>query len=261
GIFTPEILSVCHKILHYSLRNQLIPAFNEKKNYLLSYDENVICAIKKFQSIVLSHLEFYVVPNIKMLKDSGLPDSRIVWLLRAHPMIFITSLDRFAEIVGEIKEMGLNPSQKNFVSAICVMRKLRKFTWKKKFDVYEKWGWSEEETLVAFGKYPLVMMCSEKKIMEMMDFYINKMRWDSSSVANHPVLISLSLEKRVIPCCSVLRVLLSKGLIRLTSLATSLKIFEELFLHKFVMPYGEEAPNLLRLYQEKLNVAKCEARR
>eukprot|EP00257_Ricinus_communis_P020198 XP_015579375.1 transcription termination factor MTERF9, chloroplastic [Ricinus communis] len=262
GLSSPDIakiLSACPEILHTSTENQLIPAFNFIQN-LLSSDEKVICAIKRLPKILLSQSLGYAISNINLLKEVGLPQSSIVWLLRYHPATLMTKLDRFAETIEAVKRLGLNPSLINFVIAIHAMRGMSKSTWEKKFDIYKKWGWSQEETLVVFGKFPWVMMYSEKKIMKMMDYYINKMGWDSSSIAKHPLLISLSLEKRVIPRCSVIQVLLSKGLVRLTSLATSLRISEELFLHKFVRPYKEEAPHLLKLYQEELNIAKCDVR-
>eukprot|EP00257_Ricinus_communis_P020206 XP_015579384.1 transcription termination factor MTERF8, chloroplastic [Ricinus communis] len=254
-----KILSACPEILHTSIENQLIPAVNFIQNLLPSNDK-VVYAIKRLPKIMLSQPLGYAICNMKLLKEAGLPESSIVWLLRYHPTTLMTKLDRFAEIIEGVKGLGLNPSVISFVIAIHAMRGMSKSTWEKKFDIYEKWGWSQEETLVVFGKFPWVMMYSEKKIMKMMDYYINKMGWDSSYIAKHPLLIALSLENRVIPRCSVLQVLLSKNLIRLTSIATPLRISDKLFLHKFVTPYKEEAPHLLKLYQKKLNVAKCEGK-
>ncbi|KDP26009.1 hypothetical protein JCGZ_21042 [Jatropha curcas] len=154
--------------------------------------------------------------------------------------------------------MGLNPLVLNFVVAIHAIRGFSKSTWEKKIDIYKKWGWSKEESIMAFGKHPWCMMASEKKIMAMMDFYINKMGQDSSYIAQSPVLLSLSLEKRVMPRCSVLKFLWSKRLIRPANLLWPLLISEERFLCKFVTPYEEEAPHLLKLYQQKSNLPRYE---
>ncbi|XP_050230234.1 transcription termination factor MTERF6, chloroplastic/mitochondrial-like [Mercurialis annua] len=260
GFSGPEIakiLCVCPCILHSSLERKLIPAFNVIKN-LLHCERHVVHSIRRFPKILLSHLEFYVIPNIKKLQESGLPESSIVWLLKYHPESLITTSDRLAEIIKEVKGIGLNPSLINFVIAIHVRRSISLSTWEKKLDTYKKWGWSEEEILVAFGKHPLCMAASEKKITRMMDFYVNHMGWSSSAIANYPLLIALSLEKRVEPRCSVIQVLQSKGLIKLTSIVTPLLLSDKSFVLKFVTPHEKEAPELLRLYQEKLNIAKCE---
>ncbi|KAJ9184756.1 hypothetical protein P3X46_004451 [Hevea brasiliensis] len=251
-----KVLCVCPEILHTSLEKQIIPAFNVIKTFLPSH-EKVVCAIKRLPRIMLSHLETYVLPNIKILEESGLPKSSIAWLLRYQPATFMTSSNRFSEIVEEVKGMGLNPLSVNFVAAIHAVRAMSTSTWKSKIDIYKKWGWSEEEILVAFGKHPWCMMGSEKKITAAMDFYINKMGWDSSYIAQHPVLISLGLDKRIVPRCSVIQVLLSKGLMKQTRFSSPLIISEESFLHKFVTPYEEEVPHLLKLYREKLEIAKC----
>ncbi|RVX22211.1 hypothetical protein CK203_001519 [Vitis vinifera] len=80
---------------------------------------------------------------------------------------------------------------------------------------------------------------------------------ESSLIARRPVLISHSLEKRIIPRYSVVQVLLSKGLIdKDFSLPTVFQSTEKMFLHKFVNVYKEEAPQLMKLYQEKINLAE-----
>lgn len=261
GFSSPDIakvLSVCPEILHSSLENQIIPAFNVIRTFLPS-DQKVAGAIKRLPHILVSHLKDYVIPNIKILQENGLPKSSTAWLLRYHPATFVTSLKLFSDIVERVKRMGLDPLVLNFVAAIHAVRGMSQSTWQRKIDIYKKWGWSEEEIIVAFGKHPWCMMCSEKKIMAAMEFYINKLGWDSSTIKRRPILISLGLDKRVVPRCSVTEVLQSKGLIRLnsSSLTSAILISEEMFLKKFVTPYKEEVPHLLKLYQEKLEAAKC----
>ncbi|XP_057485227.1 uncharacterized protein LOC130771600 [Actinidia eriantha] len=128
---------------------------------------------------------------------------------------------------------------------------MAKSTWEKKVDVYRKWGWTEDEILVAFKKHPWCMTASEDKINGVMDFLVNKMGLESSLVARRPKLISLSLEKRTVPRCAVYQVLLSKGLINSNaiSLMTFLMTSEKLFLEKLGNRHKEEAPELLQLYK------------
>ncbi|KDP26011.1 hypothetical protein JCGZ_21044 [Jatropha curcas] len=249
-----QILSVCPDILHSSLRNQIIPGFDVIRN-LLPSNEKALLAIKRYPRIMLN-FQSYVLPNIKILQETGLPESSIAWLVRYHPATLKTRSARFAEIVEEAKGMGLNPLVLNFVVALHAIRGFSKSTWEKKIGIYKKWGWSKEEIIMAFGKHAWLMMYSEEKITAMMDFYINKMGLDSSYIAQCPLLISLSLERRVVPRCSVLQVLRSKRLIRPTSLFWPLKITEEAFLRKYVTPYKDEAPDLLKLYKQKLNLPK-----
>ena len=105
---------------------------------------------------------------------------------------------------------------------------------------------------------PWCMMASDDKIMGVMDFLVNKMGLDASLVARRPKLISLSLEKRIVPRSAVYQVLLSKGLIKSDgiSLATVLEPPEKWFLEKIVNRHKDEAPEILKLYKEKLDQAK-----
>ncbi|THF98588.1 hypothetical protein TEA_028873 [Camellia sinensis var. sinensis] len=216
-------------------------------------------AIKSFDRLLLLDLRVCVAPNIEFLRESGVPNENIMVLLKYRPRAFMTSNDRFREIVKEVEEMGFNPLRKKFVIAVHAFRAMSKLTWEKKVEVYKKWGLSEDEILVAFGKHPGCMMVSEHEIKEVMNFFVNKMGWESSFVPRNPLLVSLSLEKRIVPRCAVYQVLLlSKVLINSNniSLSTMLKVREMLFLKKFLICHVEQAPELLKLYREKLALAK-----
>lgn len=158
-------------------------------------------------------------------------------------------LDHFRKSTETIKEMGFDPSKGEFTTAVMVMSQLSKSGWERKVDIYKGWGWSDEEILAAFRKDPWCMMASEKKIMAVMDFLVNKMDCETST------LILRSLKKTIIPRGSVVQVLLSKQLIdRMPNLISLFVQPEKLFLKKFVHCF-DEAPQLLKLYRDKLNLS------
>ena len=108
--------------------------------------------------------------------------------------------------------------------------KCNKSIWNRCFEVYTRWDWSKDDIFAAFKKHPHCMMLSEKKIMKAMDFFMNKMGWSSKVIAQCPVVLFFSLEKRIVPRCRVIHVLKSKRLIKEdVSLATLLLPVEELF--------------------------------
>ncbi|KAJ6673004.1 hypothetical protein OIU79_026093 [Salix purpurea] len=152
--------------------------------------------------------------------------------------------------------MGFDPSKLVFTLAVLVRSGQSKSGWEKKVSVYKRWGWSDEEILAAFKRNPWCMMTSENKIMAGMDFLVNNMGCESSYVAKHPILLFLSLEKRLIPRASILEFLQSNNLIdEKPNLVTLFKYSEKSFLHKFVDGF-DEAPQLLKIYREKLNRSK-----
>ena len=213
--------------------------------------------VTHFSRVLVFDLNTYVESNINALQEFEVPKSNIATLLRKQPRTFMVRPDQFREVLEEVKEMGFHPSKAKFVVAIQVIRGISKSTWKRKIEVFKRWGWSEEEIQLAFLKLPWSMVLSEDKIMATMDFFINKMGKESSLISRRPVLLLFSLEKRIIPRYSVVQVLLSKGLIcKDFSLPAVFEPTEKMFLHKFVNAYKEEALQLLNLYQKKVGDSK-----
>lgn len=72
--------------------------------------------------------------------------------------------------------------------------------------------------------------------MATMDFLLNEMDWESLHITIHLELLSLSLKKRIIPKCAVIKVLRSKGLInKAISLHKMFYSFKKIFLQNFVI--------------------------
>ncbi|KAE9452916.1 hypothetical protein C3L33_15181, partial [Rhododendron williamsianum] len=84
------------------------------------------------------------------------------------------------------------------------------------------------------------------------------MGWESSLVARQPKIIKLSLEKRIVPRSAVYQALLLQGLIKTNgiSLSTWLNLSEKEFRKKVLSYKMEEAPELLKLCNETLDLAK-----
>lgn len=79
---------------------------------------------------------------------------------------------------------------------------------------------------------------------------------NASFVAKRSSLTTFSLQKRIVPRGSVVEALLSKGFIENDHLSTLFHNSDKMFLKSFVNHYKEEAPQLLKLYNEKLNLSR-----
>ncbi|XP_008438830.1 uncharacterized protein LOC103483816 [Cucumis melo] len=219
---------------------------------MLGSEEKTLAAIKRFAGILAWDLRISVSPNIEILKQIGVPDSNILKYLQGQPRHFLTNSIRFKETVERVTEMGFNPQQLQFVIAVSGLRAMTKSTWDKKVEVYRKWGLSEEEICLAFRRHPWCMMLSEDKINGAMDFFVNKMGCESSFAASRPIVLSLSLKKRILPRGYVYQVLLSKGLIKKYGNPVSFfGISEKRFIEKIINPHKEQIPGLLELYKQK----------
>ncbi|XP_022758056.1 transcription termination factor MTERF8, chloroplastic-like [Durio zibethinus] len=240
-------------LLTRSLENQIVPTYKYLKSVLLS-NEKIVSALKRTTWIFLEDRSKNLMPNIAFLRKLGVPQKFVSLLLTHFPEAVTQKHEDFCRIVGEVKEMGFEPRKCTFVLAVHALSgKGNKSLWEKCFEVYKRWGWSKDDILTAFRKHPHSMMLSEKKIMMTMDYFVNKMGCPSRAIAQFPVILFFSLEKRIIPRCSVFQILLSKGLIKEDlSLTTVLLPVEKRFLERFVIKYQEKVPELLSVYQGEI---------
>ena len=256
GISGPEFairLSSYPALLRCSLAGQIMPAYEFFRNFFQS-DEMMIRTVRRSPQILAYNIKTKVRDNINILRQHGLPDSKISTMIYVWSMVMDTSSVRFGEIVKEVAEMGFNSSKKEFILAVLAVRlKIVKSKWESKVNAYKKWGLSDEEVSKAFRKSPWCMLISENKITALMDFFVTELGLQPCNLVNRPIVLTLSLEKRIIPRVSFYQVLWSRGLVgvnKKVSLWTLLQISEKMFLQKFVTPYAEEAPELLKLYNE-----------
>ena len=161
--------------------------------------------------------------------------------------------DRIIEAVNKVKEIGFDPMKTAFVIAIHAVIKQPKP--ESKLELYKRWGWSKDIALLAFKREPHCMLLSEEKITKAMDFFVNKMGRSAADIARYPLVLSFSLEKRIIPRCSVFQILLAKGSLKKDlSPSTLLKYSERYFLEKFVIKFQDDIPQLLDVYWGKTNL-------
>jgi mTERF domain-containing protein len=246
-----KLISARPSILGRSLENQIIPCVQELRR-ILGTDENVLKAIKAGHGIIEANVEKVLKPNMSMLISHGMPQSLALKLfyLRQNPLLM--SMNRFSEIVGEVMKLGFDPNNLQFLTAIRSMA-MSKTLWEQKVEVYRSFCLSKDEIYSAFKRNPLFMATSKKKIKKFMSFFVNKLKMKPSLISKKPSLILYSLEERIIPRCSVLQLLMSKGLIKAnTSIVHAWIITEKEFFNKFVCKYQNEVPDVVRAHQGKI---------
>jgi mTERF domain-containing protein len=96
------------------------------------------------------------------------------------------------------------------------------------------------------------MSLSIDKINSVMSFWVNQLGWDAMAIAKSPYVLSLGLEKKIIPRAAVVQYLVSKGLRNKNpSLTCSFVVQEKLFLDMFIKRFKDNSDYILRLYEEK----------
>ncbi|KAJ1414243.1 Transcription termination factor, mitochondrial/chloroplastic [Sesbania bispinosa] len=235
-------------VLHSSLENTISPCYDLVKRFRLS-DESTLVSIKASACLIYSK---NLTQNIQLLLDNGVPESKVALFFRVRNGSYTITEHHalFKKAVEEVKELGINPNKSIFI--VAVRAKIKKeCVWERRINLYKKWGWSEEIIVSAFVRYPWCMLAYDNKIEAVMEFWVNHMGWSSLILAKHPLLITLSLEKRVIPRALVLQFLQARGLIKDAKSISYYTVNEKKFLQKFVNCFEEEASQLLKLYEGK----------
>ncbi|KAG8655442.1 hypothetical protein MANES_04G038700v8 [Manihot esculenta] len=254
----PIIVSKNPELLCRSIERYLSPHYHILKSVLVC-DEKVIKSMKRWlkASIVLSKNDFFA--NLSLLRGLRIPQSSISVLVIYHPMIMCLKALHFAEGVKKIIKTGFDPSEVKFVKALNILLGMTQKTWDHKMEAFKRWGFSEEEIWSIFRKSPSAMAISETNLMRKMNFFVCKMGWQPAAVGRVPVVLAYGLESRIMPRCSVVRVLLLKGLIKddipIPSILTSC---EKSFLQRFVNKYQDQVPQLLDIFQGKMGLTELE---
>ena len=249
-----QIVYSCPFLLGSSVKNHLLPCYNYLKSVLV-VDEKVIKCLKRSPRAFRQVFPDKIAPNIELLRTSGVSDVLISSLVSNVPDSAFRRHSKFRSIVNQVRDMGFDPSKVVFVEAIRVLSGMSSLTWERKFKAYSKYGWSKDQTLLAFKKFPPCLSVSEEKIFKNMDFFVHKMGLMAVDIATKPTVMVFSLEKRIIPRCSVVQSLYSKGLLKKKlSIASILHPTEKTFLEKYVTKFPNDATWLLHLYTGEVKI-------
>ena len=256
GFSGPDIAGILSSnpyILKRGLQNNLIPTYTFLKSVVM-VNENVVRVLRKTHWITVQSVQKAITPNIAILTEIGVPMSNILFLVTCHPNAVIQNREKFSTSVKKVVEMGFDPLKVSFLKAVQVICGMGESIWEQRMEVYKRWGLTDDEIMSMFRLDPLCMRSSEKKIMSVMDFLVNKMGWEPATIARYPTVFMRSLEKKIIPRCSVVKVLQMKGLVKKDLCLGILGCSENNFFDKFVLKYEQEVPELLNVYQGKIGI-------
>jgi mTERF domain-containing protein, mitochondrial len=117
-------------------------------------------------------------------------------------------------------------------------------------ELYKCFGVSEVYLIRAFKTQPTILLASEESIKKKVRFFLDVLKLDLISVMQHPMSLSLSLEKCVKPRCAVLSLLTRKGkIVRKIKLIAALVTNSRVFSERFVLKYADEVPSFVKAFE------------
>ncbi|EEF36829.1 conserved hypothetical protein [Ricinus communis] len=200
-------------------------------------------AIRRSSWLLTFDLKGTMQPNVEFLLKEGVPAYGIEKMILLQPRAIMQKHDRMVYAVNAVKNLGLEPKSRMFIHAVRVIISMSELTWKKKFEMMKSMGWNEEEILSAFKRDPLCLACSEEKIKNAMDFYLNTMKLKPHVIIAYPKFLMYAIDTRLRPRYNVLKVLESKKLIEGDKkIEWLLTINEKTFLQQYVIKYVDKVP-------------------
>lgn len=250
-----DVVSIVSKnplILKRSLNNHLVPFFGMLKSATGS-DENAAAAIICNPFLLSFCLSASFLQNIEFLQIVGVPQSQILKLITKYGQAVGEQHGKFCKVVLKVKDMGFDVSSSYFLDAVRTLSFLSDVAWESRCEIYRSYGFSDDDIFTMFKKHPTVMSYSEKRIRELLEFFVYKLGWSPSRLSNSPNVLQYSLHHRIVPRCSVLQALVSKKCNNKSMMVTSLlAMTDSRFLEEFITAYKDEVPEVMDAYGGKL---------
>ncbi|EHA8591186.1 transcription termination factor MTERF15, mitochondrial [Cocos nucifera] len=240
-------------ILNLRLHTTLLPKIELWRSLLGS--NNVLMKFLKRRLRLLScSIDKCVLPNLSVLRDCGIPESRISIILKQHPEIVVQRPASLHALIDRTEGLGIPRHSGMFGWALRALYRVNEANFMAKMEYMRSLGWSESEFLSAFRTTPSILGASKKALQKKMEFWVKEVGFHPSYLAHRPVLLMCSLENRLIPRYRAMEILKSKGLCGDDcSLYTIMCLSEENFLKNFILRHKDEVPELCEMYASCCN--------
>ncbi|XP_054820670.1 transcription termination factor MTERF2, chloroplastic-like [Prosopis cineraria] len=244
-----KLLSKNAKLLVCSLNKTLVPSveafrriINEEKDLIKLLHRNGNWMIPNHQK---------VLRNAAFLQSCGIVGSQLSFLLATEGRLFVQQESLLQNHVSRAVNMGFSINSRMFVYALRVISSLSIVKLDRKLELIQSCGFSKDETMRIFRRSPPLLHQSEKRLKFGIGVCLDKIMVPRSLLVNNPVILMLSMEKRVIPRWRVLQLLISKKLIpdKIPNFLAVLKLREDKFMEKYISEFRDNEKALLEAYK------------
>ncbi|PKA58517.1 hypothetical protein AXF42_Ash008804 [Apostasia shenzhenica] len=250
GLSGPEFTDmICtrDRFFIYSINRRLVPNLRHLRS-LFPSDFDVPAAVRRFPALIVSNLQKVSPVGIKTLRDFGAPEASILKLLAGYPTCLMKCPKEIRESLAAAMAMGADSSKPNFVHVFVVMMKVPTPERERRIQNYVRMGWSREMVIRIFIQHPYCLSSSSEKVEKNVKFFAEKLNWGPEKMSASPVLLSLSLARRIIPRFSVVKRLEEKGLLKVPVNPNMFIMVEKRFREVYVERNKEMLPEILKAY-------------
>ncbi|KAK9755432.1 hypothetical protein RND81_01G024500 [Saponaria officinalis] len=227
-------------LLSMGLEFSIAPAVRIFREIMIC-DGDVISILKKFSVWSFGGIVHHLLPNVDLLSSYGISIDLIRKHLLQKPLPFLRKPETFKNMVSRVeKRLGISHESPLFLYGIHLASSFTEENIESKFRMFKRYGWTQSEVENYIMKNTSCFTISEASIKKKMEFLMNELGLDPAYLITHTLLLTCSLEKRVVPRHKVLSILKEKGLMKkIPALNTVLRLSEPSFVTRFVLPFEE----------------------
>jgi mTERF domain-containing protein, mitochondrial len=188
--------------------------------------------------------------NLSTLRGLGIPEARLFGVVRLKPSLIIHTSDKPRALIDRVDACGVPRGSGMYVWALFALHGVSRAAFQAKKDaVMGTIGCTEQEFLAMFRRAPCFLFMSADLLLRKVEFLKDTLGCDADYIVMNPVLLTLSLSKRMVPRCRVIEALRSKGAdIGKERLRNVVRLSEAKFMERYILRYSKEAPELHELY-------------
>ncbi|XP_064941212.1 uncharacterized protein LOC135650480 [Musa acuminata AAA Group] len=240
GFSDTEIVQLVSSSPNVLLLRDIQPRINFWRS-LLGSNERLIKASRRNMFLLTSSLARKIEPNISLLRECGISEQCITQMVVRLPSLFCRTEKCIKEVIKHVEELGVSRDCKMFPHALLAVMALSRSRFDATFATLMSFGWSLPDWIAAFRRHPSIWSYSKKNLCDKMTFLMKEAGCELTYIIGHPVLLTLSLEKRLRPRYEVMNFLdenklLDKG----HNLLYVAKLSEEKFRNKFLFLLRKE---------------------
>lgn len=224
------------------LDSTILPAVRALREFLSDdHSVGILKTMKRLRRGSLRDVANYLLPNVALLLNYGIPMELIRKHLIARPSSFLLKTNSFEEILIRVEEkFGIPRGSSMFLYGVHLLASNCERTIQSKFQVFKSFGWTQSDILELMRKNPNCVRLSKEKIQKSLNFLMKQLGYQRKYVITNAFLLMCSLEGRLVPRYRTLMVLKEKGLVRQNYAFTSAaRLTDSKFLKKCVLPFKE----------------------
>uniref|UniRef100_A0ACD5V997 Uncharacterized protein n=1 Tax=Avena sativa TaxID=4498 RepID=A0ACD5V997_AVESA len=197
------------------------------------------------RELLSASLDKVIKPNLKTLQECGVSACDIGGISLYSSRLFTVKHKFLLGAITQVEELGVERGSGMFRRALAALAFMRKDILAAKIQLLRKLGFSQDDIVMIAKKAPLVLAKSDKKIQQALEFLMKDVCLQAPYIAQRPVLMMYSLEKRLMLRQSLLKVLRQKRSLNVEwDFYTTASLSEKKFVEKFVDPYKNSVPGL-----------------